>query len=921
MARLVTALALAAVVSGIHLDSRGYPRYCGKDMATSKIRPVQDPRATSMELVHVQLLVRHGARTPYSWQKCWNGYSEAWNCSLRDRMAPVLHAPEAVPSNMTFDKIYTDGQNVFKGNCLLGQMLDEGYTQQQQNGAHFRAAYFGNGSSKLFQATEHIDLATSSDVYFESTDIHRTVGSGYIIVQNMFPNASSDAVPFHTGDLGLSALVPSADTCPAMNVAGGQWQASPEFHAWVTNKTNLALEANLSHYAPGYRNDILFDCLMTQRCTDRPLPNNMTDEFFLQMTSKLETSALLPYYYQDNLYARTAVAKLVVLMRNRLAAAMAGTGPRLYLSIVHDSTLNPLLAALGGPTYLTEWVPYASHVVLEVYRQPSTADHYFRLLYQGAPLPVPGCPTELCPAAAFFNLTTFATNTSICAVAPRAPASHQSVSASFSTTTLVAGITGGVVAGVAIGYLLTRTSVRKGYSADMSMAAIQPLSDARASSMALVQVQMMVRHGARTPFSSGQCWNGYAESWTCNIRDNTAPVLHSKAGVASSIVFDKIYTEGDNVFAGNCLLGQMVDEGYLQQKQNGENFRKAYTGKGPLALFQQGQPLDLTNTSDVFFESTDMQRTVNSGQVIVQNWFFDAPSSQPIPWHTNDLGTSYVTPNPAVCPALTAINSEWLASPEYKAWAKNATNVAWETELQTHITGYNHVTLFDCLMTQTCTDRPLPHGMTAELMLRSTTHEETTQLMQYLYKNNAYARTGMAAFVQRIRSRLQAAVAGQGPRLYLSAVHDTTLMPLLASLGGTAYLTEWVPYASHVAIELYYQASSKTHFFRLLYQGRPLPIANCTTELCPVNDFLAISAFATTPNICQKEQSFAPALVTAAPVDRAALTGSGPMQVAEGSGFSTTVLVLVGLGGILVGGVVGYAASARRIARAGYSEV
>ncbi|EQC31670.1 hypothetical protein SDRG_10835 [Saprolegnia diclina VS20] len=454
---------------------------------------------------------------------------------------------------------------------------------------------------------------------------------------------------------------------------------------------------------------------------------------------------------------------------------------------------------------------------------------------------------------------------------------------------------------------------------DMAMAAIQPVADPQAASMTLVHVQMMVRHGARTPFSDGKCWDGYNESWTCNIRDQVTPVLHAQSsGASPTLVFDKTYVAGSNAYPGNCLLGQMVDEGYFQQQRNGANFRKAYVGTGPLSLFQAGAAVDLTNTSDVFFESTDMQRTVNSGMIIAQNFFSDATTSAPIPWHTNDLSSSFVTPNPSICPALNDINAEWLASAEYKAWATNATNVACEKELQTHISGYNHVLLFDCLMTQRCTDRILPNGMDHDLYLRSVSHEEKAQLFQYLYKNSAYARTGMATFIARIRTRLQAAIAGYGPRLILSAVHDTTLMPLLAALGGDTYLTEWVPYASHVGLELYYQVSTKSHFFRLLYQGRPLPISACASELCPVQAFLDMSAFATAPNVCKVPQPFAPLNVTAMPIPQAVLTGT---DATESSGYGATTMALIGLGGIVLGAGVGFTASKHCINRAGYSQV
>ncbi|OQS07903.1 hypothetical protein THRCLA_00102, partial [Thraustotheca clavata] len=452
---LLRVLSLVAMASAVVIDHTGYPRYCAKDMTMFAMQPLSDPQFASLELVQVQLLVRHGARTPYSWAKCWPSYNEEWNCSLRDQVNPELHTPQGVPSNMTFDKIYS-GRNVFKGTCLLGQLIDEGYTQQQQNGALFRKVYVGHGPHALFQVNESLDLTNTNDVFFESTDIPRTVDSGYIIVQNMFPNASAHAVPWHTGDIGTSVLVPSPDLCPAMRWRSGQWAASDQFQAWIQNDTNKALDAQMAAFVPGYNYGLLFDCLMTQRCTDRALPPNITDKFFLNITSKIETSALLPYFYNGNIYARTAASRLVAQIRSRFIDAMDRQGPRFYLSIVHDSTLMPLLAALGGSNYLTEWVPYASHVSLEVYYQNSTNSTYFRLLYQGQPLPVDGCTSELCPADAFLNMTEFSTNTSICSVPPaRSSNKGQSSPTVFSTTTLTLGIIAAAVVGGAVGYAIS----------------------------------------------------------------------------------------------------------------------------------------------------------------------------------------------------------------------------------------------------------------------------------------------------------------------------------------------------------------------------------------------------------------------------------------------------------------------------------
>ena len=77
-----------------------------------------------------------------------------------------------------YQKVY-DQPNELKGNCLLGQLVDEGYKQQQLNGQYvkdiiyihfnqvyrtFRAAYVGEGPLHLFTASEKVDLKTKGNM-------------------------------------------------------------------------------------------------------------------------------------------------------------------------------------------------------------------------------------------------------------------------------------------------------------------------------------------------------------------------------------------------------------------------------------------------------------------------------------------------------------------------------------------------------------------------------------------------------------------------------------------------------------------------------------------------------------------------------------------------------------------------------------
>ncbi|ETV74830.1 hypothetical protein H257_10888 [Aphanomyces astaci] len=403
--------------------SHMYPSYCAKDMRLSAIQPLDQTLLSTVELVQVQIVVRHGARTPCYPDSCWKDYDEEWNCIARELSRPSLTGLDDVPSRkhnkqaLEFTKVFTAGGNIRRGNCSLGQLTDEGFAQEVQNAKHFRDAYVTSAVG-LFAADEAVDLTDPSDVYFESSDIPRTVQSGQTIVQGMFPSVAhpTKPVPWHTQDKAVSTIFPNEANCPTLAAVGKQWLASPEFHAWAVAPANLELDAALDETLTSFSAPSLFDCLMTSKCTDRRIP--MSDELFRVTVHREETSVLLQYLFHDSKYSKVAMkAFLQQAITSRLLDAAENHHRRrplrLALYSVHDSSLMALLAALGGDLWLTEWVPYASHMVFEVYRakrsrQANTlSDHttasidhpsfFVRVLYQGQPLLLGPCTTELCP--------------------------------------------------------------------------------------------------------------------------------------------------------------------------------------------------------------------------------------------------------------------------------------------------------------------------------------------------------------------------------------------------------------------------------------------------------------------------------------------------------------------------------------------
>ncbi|RHY81935.1 hypothetical protein DYB37_006233 [Aphanomyces astaci] len=341
-------------------SSHMYPSYCAKDMRLSAIQPLDKTLLSTVELVQVQIVVRHGARTPCYPDSCWKDYDEEWNCIARELSRPSLTGLDDVPSRkhnkqaLEFTKVFTAGGNIRRGNCSLGQLTDEGFAQEVQNAKHFRDAYVTSAVG-LFAADEAVDLTDSTGNVFIQL---------ITIVQGMFPSVAhpTKPVPWHTQDKAVSMIFPNEANCPTLAAVGKQWLASPE-------------------------------------CTDRPIP--MSDELFRATVHREETSVLLQYLFHDSKYSKVAMkAFLQQAITSRLldAAENHRRRPlRLALYSVHDSSLMALLAALGGDRWLTEWVPYASHMVFEVYRAKRSRQANTLSDHTTASIDHPSFFVRLCP--------------------------------------------------------------------------------------------------------------------------------------------------------------------------------------------------------------------------------------------------------------------------------------------------------------------------------------------------------------------------------------------------------------------------------------------------------------------------------------------------------------------------------------------
>jgi uncharacterized membrane protein YgcG len=278
-----------------------------------------------------------------------------------------------------------------------------------------------------------------------------------------------EVVPWNTGDYDIDPMYPNAHGCPRLAQLEQealshdqqflQWKAAPAQVDTVATMNSIFTDKR------GTSGEVdpfaAFDCLMTSRCTDQPLPPQMTEDLYAASINQAEYPLYRQYAYNQCAYSRLAMAPLFADVRRFIHAATSATTspeevvPQFVLFAGHDTTIMPFLAALGSRDMFPDtpwvwdgtWCPYASMILLEVWEVDSAQggnDHgggngnggghgngggggngsgngnggshgngggrgyAVRLLFQGKAVSVPGCSAALCPVEEFLDLTSFA---------------------------------------------------------------------------------------------------------------------------------------------------------------------------------------------------------------------------------------------------------------------------------------------------------------------------------------------------------------------------------------------------------------------------------------------------------------------------------------------------------------------------------
>jgi hypothetical protein len=388
------------------------------------------------------------------------------------------------------------------------------------------------------------------------------------------------------------------------------------------------------------------------------------------------------------------------------------------------------------------------------------------------------------------------------------------------------------------------------------------------------------------------------------------------AGEGAMFLFEKRY-DGlppplKNQMNGTCQVGQLLLRGYVQELTNGHILRNAYL-KSDDSTADQDDRLTLFDATkattdeerasfyqspNFYYRADDDQRTLMSGQALLRGLFHpilpnknDKEKDDPvIVLHTADRDIDILAPNHAVCPRLNEIRKEALLTEEFQNY-NNSISVLKIRQMMEQTLGKNfEYDAVDCLMTTICTDRKLPNMLNDYHNKNGVESNDFAQrygnnrferlaelsaksfIFPFSYNDGLYSKLAMGPLWDYILKNIMpfssssAATTPQGPKMALFSGHDTTIMPILATLGGDVWNgIDWTPYASMLIIEVHEiledDENVSTMFptkraFRLLYNGQILTnkVDGCAadSELCDLSILLKrVQPFATAEPDCQ----------------------------------------------------------------------
>ncbi|XP_033965783.1 lysophosphatidic acid phosphatase type 6 [Pseudochaenichthys georgianus] len=365
------------------------------DQASSP--PGETDPSSSYELKLVQVLFRHGARTPL---KSIPDVMEAqWVPTLLEPPAHTQIKYEVTDLNggprppAPVEDSYR--KNILSGGSFSGQLTTVGMQQLYELGKRLRTRYVEESSflSSTFNPAE---------VYVRSTNIVRTIESAKCLVAGLFQQKEKEIVPIFTTASESEILYPNYHGCKLLKIlASHRWAESSTLPDIAADLQSIQSELGIA--AHQHLDFILIrDDMVAREAHGLPCPS-VLDTWRTKVEQRAVDMICHVYEPSKRENLQLCVGPLMHKMLANIEGKLQGTSSepkrKLFLYSAHDTTLIPCLMALG--IFDMKWPPYAADITVELHQHRQTNKPFVKVSYIDQDQLIPGCSGVYCPLDEF----------------------------------------------------------------------------------------------------------------------------------------------------------------------------------------------------------------------------------------------------------------------------------------------------------------------------------------------------------------------------------------------------------------------------------------------------------------------------------------------------------------------------------------
>uniref|UniRef100_A0A8D3B7Q0 Acid phosphatase 6, lysophosphatidic n=1 Tax=Scophthalmus maximus TaxID=52904 RepID=A0A8D3B7Q0_SCOMX len=368
------------------------------------------------------------------------------------------------------------------------------------------------------------------------------------------------------------------------------------------------------------------------------------------------------------------------------------------------------------------------------------------------------------------------------------------------------------------------------------------------SAYELKLVQVLFRHGARTPLKSIP--NVMEVQWVPTLLEPPAHthinhvVTDLRGGPRPSAPVEDSYRR--NTLTGGTFPGQLTTVGMQQLYELGERLRRKYVEEVPF-LSSTFSP------AEVYVRSTNITRTIESARCLIAGLFQQKQKGKIVHIFTTEAQSEILYPNYHGCKLLKILSSH--------RWAESSTLPDIAADLQSihdalGIAAHQHV---DFILIRDDMVAREAHGLPYPPVLdtwRDKVEQRAVEMIHYIYepskRENLQLCVGplLHTMLTNLDEKVQGTSSEPNRKLFLYSAHDTTLIPCLMALG--IFDMKWPPYAADITLELHQHRQTNEAFVKLSYAGQDHLIPGCSGVYCPLQEFKeALSAYSLTSELYQ----------------------------------------------------------------------